>query len=92
MLVLDMKRRFVRFISHEIRMPLNIACMGLELLEEELASHRPPESSISSAVDEVVAKEVKVWHDITVDLQDNAASAVSILNDLLNYDKIESAT
>ena len=92
MLVLDMKRRFVRFISHEIRTPLNTVCMGLELLEEELASHRPPENSNASVVDEVAAKELKVWHDITADLQDNAASAVSILNDLLNYDKIESGT
>ena len=36
--ILDMKRRFVRFVSHEIRTPLNTVCMGLELLQGELRS------------------------------------------------------
>ena len=35
-LVLELKRRFVRFICHEIRTPLNVVCMGLELLKAEL--------------------------------------------------------
>ena len=34
--VLDIKRRFVRFVSHEVRTPLNTVCMGLELLRSEL--------------------------------------------------------
>ena len=31
-------------------------------------------------------------HDITLDVQENALTAVSVLNDILNYDKIESHT
>lgn len=105
-LVLDMKRRFVRFISHEIRTPLNTVSMGLELLEQEIRSHRPnmqegrSSSQISGASSEAAHSngirvddtDLKAWYEITRDVQENAASAVSILNDLLNYDKIENGT
>jgi signal transduction histidine kinase len=34
--LLDAKRKFVRFVSHEVRTPLNSVCMGLSLIREEL--------------------------------------------------------
>ncbi|CAB9508843.1 sensor kinase/phosphatase LuxQ [Seminavis robusta] len=34
--LLAAKRNFLRFISHEVRTPLNAVCMGLGMLEEEL--------------------------------------------------------
>ena len=34
--VLKAKRGFVRYISHEVRTPLNAACMGLKLIQEEI--------------------------------------------------------
>ncbi|CAB9528848.1 Autoinducer 1 sensor kinase/phosphatase LuxN [Seminavis robusta] len=37
--VLEAKRRFVRFVSHEIRTPLNVVCMGLDLMITELREH-----------------------------------------------------
>ncbi|CAB9529218.1 Sensor protein kinase WalK (Fragment) [Seminavis robusta] len=92
--VLEMKRRFVRFISHEIRTPLNTVCMGLELLESELGPHRdrnvtPEASSSSLAPESSSGASVDYWYDITRDIQENASSAVGILNELLKYDKIE---
>jgi len=36
--LLEAKRQFVRFVSHEVRTPLNTVCMGLTLLENDLAS------------------------------------------------------
>jgi signal transduction histidine kinase len=36
-MILEMKRRFVRFVSHEIRTPLNTVSMGLDLLQGELS-------------------------------------------------------
>lgn len=36
--LLEAKRRFVRFVSHEVRTPLNTVCMGLTLLENDLAA------------------------------------------------------
>jgi hypothetical protein len=35
--LLDAKRQFVRFISHEVRTPLNTVCMGLSLLQHDFA-------------------------------------------------------
>ena len=34
--LLQAKRRFVRFVSHEVRTPLNTVCMGLTLLQHDL--------------------------------------------------------
>lgn len=36
--LLEAKRRFVRFVSHEVRTPLNTVCMGLTLLQNDLAN------------------------------------------------------
>jgi signal transduction histidine kinase/CheY-like chemotaxis protein len=106
-LILDLKRRFVRFISHEIRTPLNTVCMGLELLENDIKSHsrrilygKNPGSHNDSSTSfsdhdltsDVTAADVEAWYEITHDIQENASSAVMILNDLLNYDKIENGT
>lgn len=35
--LLEARRRFVRFISHEVRTPLNSVCMGLSLMQEKHA-------------------------------------------------------
>jgi len=90
-LILDMKRRFVRFISHEIRTPLNTVCVGLELLEREL---RKDTSKAKEQEDNIAGfsptnDDVDFWHNVTVDVRENAMIAVSILNDMLNYDKLE---
>lgn len=34
--LLQAKRQFVRYVSHEVRTPLNTVCMGLKLLQEEI--------------------------------------------------------
>ena len=98
-LILDLKRRFVRFVSHEIRTPLNTVCMGLELLESDMQGCYPAHdqedgtSRTLETSDRTRGEEsLTFWHDITLDIQENAAAAVNILNDLLNYDKIESGT
>jgi len=41
--LLEAKRRFVRFVSHEVRTPLNTVCMGVALAREEISqlSTRP---------------------------------------------------
>lgn len=114
LLILEMKRRFVRFISHEIRTPLNTVCMGLELLQGELRTmskgkkiKTPPETIItgtsthSNGIDvgsknsktkETVSEDVELWQTVVDDIHENAYVAVSILNDLLNYDKLETGT
>jgi len=82
-LVLEIKRRFVRFISHEIRTPLNTVSMGLELLQSEFREQE------DNAKDPAFAEDIGYWLDVLSDIRENNLSAVEVLNDLLNYDKIE---
>jgi hypothetical protein len=93
--LLTAKRLFVRFISHEIRTPLNSLHLGLELLTEELkmcgaqlAAATGPTVELFNLLREMVPN----WQDLCVDLVSNSECAVDVLNDLLNYDKIEMGT
>jgi signal transduction histidine kinase/ActR/RegA family two-component response regulator len=94
--ILEMKRRFVSFISHEIRTPLNTVCMGLELLQSELKAPKgldaETSSSIGTSSGQVTDEDVGFWLNVTEDTSENAHIAVEILNDLLNYDKLETGT
>jgi signal transduction histidine kinase len=76
--VLEAKRNFVRFVSHEVRTPLNAVCVGLQLMQEEI---RETQSNLSDNKAEMF--------ELTEDILCSATSAVDILNDLLNYDKVE---
>jgi signal transduction histidine kinase/CheY-like chemotaxis protein len=89
--VLDMKRRFVRFISHEIRTPLNTVCLGMKLLTVEMtkfarAVRAKPESSTLASQ---VTTTVKNWMLLADEIVASSVTAVEVLNDLLNYDKVE---
>jgi signal transduction histidine kinase len=76
--VLLAKKVYVRYISHEIRTPLNAAYLGLKVLEKEIAKRKGP----------FHAEQLCIIRDVV-----NACDiAVSILNDLLNYDKLEDGT
>lgn len=89
--ILEVKRRFVRFISHEIRTPLNTVCMGLELLKEDIQRQIQTNEPISAGSGLGDSK-LNEWTDLMNDITQNSADAVLVLNDLLNYDKIESGT
>jgi signal transduction histidine kinase len=91
--VLDAKRRFVRFISHEIRTPLNTVRLGMKLLEVELANFAkllPVTSAADLAL--AISKTLKAWKQLADEIVESSESAVEVLNDLLNYDKIEIGT
>ncbi|KAJ1403804.1 histidine kinase-like ATPase, partial [Ochromonadaceae sp. CCMP2298] len=92
-IVLDTKRRFVRFVSHEIRTPMNAVRLGMTLFSTEidgLVAKLAGKSleEVHAVLEEIVAD----WRQIAVDVLDNTEAAVDVLNDLLNYDKIESGT
>jgi signal transduction histidine kinase/CheY-like chemotaxis protein len=76
-LVLRIKRDFVRFISHEIRTPLNTVSVGLQLIFENLVAQQGGEALADDML------------ELTTDVQSSTAIAVSVLNDLLNFDKLE---
>ena len=67
------QRRFVRYISHEIRIPLNAVCMGLELLWDKVTTGGSSE----------------VLLEVVNDSMTSCDNAVLVLNDLLTFDKME---
>ena len=73
---LAQKKAFVRYISHEIRTPLNTAMMAILLLKRELKSllDCPKKSKLD---------------EITEDLRSSCETAVTVLDELLDYDKLQ---
>lgn len=99
--LLESKRRFVRFVSHEVRTPLNSACLGLSLVLEEIADFLGYSSAdemkksraFGTASNGTEAERNAIeWFTLVTDILNSAKSAVSVLNDLLNYDNIEMKT
>ncbi|KAL3908729.1 MAG: hypothetical protein SGILL_008373, partial [Bacillariaceae sp.] len=98
--LLEAKRKFVRFVSHEVRTPLNSVCMGLSLIQEELldciknmkdedggiASSNKSQAKCNCSVDKSKAQG---WLQLSEEILISAQSSVTVLNDLLNYDKIQ---
>jgi signal transduction histidine kinase len=88
--VLEAKRNFVRFISHEVRTPLNAVCMGLQLMQEEI---RESQSNATARKRYTTESDKKAdMLELTEEILGSATSAVGVLNDLLNYDKVEMGT
>jgi signal transduction histidine kinase/DNA-binding response OmpR family regulator len=97
--LLDAKRKFVRFVSHEVRTPLNSVCMGLTLLKDEITTvlHDDDDnkdngitSSTTTKLDRDLEMNCRAWLTLADEVAANANSAVDVLNDFLNYDKVES--
>jgi signal transduction histidine kinase len=87
--LLESKRLFVRFISHELRTPLTAVSLGLSLVETDLnalLSH-PIHSKLMSP--ELREQLMQCIHSLR-DANENTDTAIVVLNDLLQYDKIES--
>ena len=90
---LEMKRLFVRYVSHEIRTPLSTVTIGLDLIRK-LANGGPVTvekdggADVSDA-DETDQMKMATISSIANDAEESCQVAVSILNDLLLYEKIE---
>jgi signal transduction histidine kinase len=91
--VLDTKRRFVRFISHEIRTPLNTVRLGMKLLEVEMGKFSGKLSKTSAQdLASLMRAALRSWKQLAEEIVESSEAAVEVLNDLLNYDKIEIGT
>lgn len=103
--LLEAKRQFVRFVSHEVRTPLNSVGMGLTLMKEEMAQSLGYKSAESMVAEDGETKAssddssgssmdtaAREWFGLADEIQSNTQTAVDVLNDLLNYDKIENGS
>jgi signal transduction histidine kinase len=68
-----MKRNFVKYISHEVRTPLNIVLMGTQLAISKL-NKTPDGEHIALIMNDVLA---------------SCQVSIDVLNDLLLFDKLE---
>jgi signal transduction histidine kinase/FixJ family two-component response regulator len=98
--LLEAKRQFVRFVSHEVRTPLNSVSMGLTLMKEEMAQsmgyksaeamlENPDQRDLKKKRSKEAEEAGQDWFNLAHEVHTSAQSSVDVLNDLLNYDKIE---
>jgi signal transduction histidine kinase len=78
----ETKRQFVRFISHEIRTPLNTVHLGTKLLIHDITMMR------NSMQNSDLLKTLSDWITYLGEIEASSETSVSVLNDLINYDKI----
>eukprot|EP00977_Amphora_coffeiformis_P024285 scaffold15349_cov89-Amphora_coffeaeformis.AAC.1 len=94
--IFQAKRRFVRYVSHEVRTPLNAVCLGLKLLRDELDSFARETATKTECEDPIdktkLVSSLGNWSEQGEEVLRNAHSAVTVLTDLLHYDKVESKT
>lgn len=88
--LLKAKRHFMRYVSHEVRTPLNSVCMGLSLMQEEIQSKLSSTDRNGGKDASITIDEATAWLNLSRDVHVSAQSATNVLNDFLNYDKIES--
>jgi len=84
-LVGETKRLFVRYVSHEIRTPLNTVHLGLVFLHSDIVRII---GTIKPMLPQAAFDDMSSWVSLVEDIEDSADIAVTVLNDLINYDKI----
>lgn len=96
---LRMKSIFVRYVSHEIRNPLNSALVGLKKIIEETKPENENQfeegalilasKSSGDLLDVRREKKYDLIHDLADSIENSCYIAIDILNDLLLYEKLE---
>jgi signal transduction histidine kinase len=77
--MMEERQAFIRYISHEIRTPLNTVFLGMSFIKAEV-----------STLLEISPEQVEPVIDTIDDMSGSCQVALSILNDLLTFDKLES--
>ncbi|CAE7674889.1 luxQ, partial [Symbiodinium microadriaticum] len=85
-LVLEHKRQFVRFVSHEIRTPLNAVKLGLLYLDEVMRDEVAADHGVDGGRCGMNERE---YLKHTSDILQSTDVAVAVLDDFLQYDKIQ---
>jgi signal transduction histidine kinase/DNA-binding response OmpR family regulator len=90
-LISSTKRQFVKFMSHEIRTPLNIVHLGLKVMYSEMFQYIVREKAKQSG-DSAAVVQLNDWLSLINDMESSSDTAIVVLNDLINYDKIDTGT
>lgn len=85
--LLESKRLFVRFISHELRTPLNAVSLGLQLIENDLTELFHNSNHLTNIE---ITSQLQSCIQSLHEAHNNTQTAIVVLNDMLQYDKIES--
>ena len=79
---LAFKTQLIKYFSHEIRSPIMVMSLGLELIEQTISSHR-------ERTDQVMAEMVE---DNVAMVRNSCEQSLEILSSMLLYEKIETGT
>jgi signal transduction histidine kinase len=74
--VFNAKKQYVRYISNELRTPINAAFLGLQLVSDDLKNSDVPRD--------------RRRHDDLSDVQVSCSVALGILDDMVTFEKLES--
>ena len=94
--LMEEKLSFIRYISHEIRTPLNTVFLGIGFVKSEIAEVEKKQAAnryLESRGNTDIPCEplsLQTVSEALVDVNESCQVALSILNDLLTVDKIES--
>ena len=77
--MLDTKKSLIRFLSHEIRSPLNTINMGLSIIKNEINNNNN-NSNMEFNNDMLT---------VVGEMENACNTSLDILNDLLTYEKID---
>lgn len=81
--LLEAKREFMRFVSHEVRTPMNSVNLGAKLLSGEMQANI---SALGS--EESQSQKISEWLTLVDTIRTNTEAAVDVLDELLQWDKI----
>eukprot|EP01033_Poteriospumella_lacustris_P015717 gene15717-11246_t len=96
---LNTRLNLIRYVSHEMRTPLNTAFLGLEMLTTDLNTMKTKFSAVLNQLENVsnvrkrtsqdLAGDVHELQDTVKQVQDSCKVAVETLDDLLTFDKLD---
>jgi signal transduction histidine kinase len=100
--IAEAKRQYVHYISHAVRTPLNAVVMGSQLVQDDMSafyrsktrrtktkgSDGSDQDCTTSALMTELQDKLTDWSSLTGEILQNTQSAVTVFNDLLNYDNV----
>ena len=83
------RKGFVRYISHEIRTPMNTIHIGTTILYDEISACL---ATLPKPDSEHLVTIMTDWLSLLTDMTECSDEAILVLNDIINYDKIQMET